>query len=165
MGLVLTLYSAYHWIMQYDHLLGLQRVTIQLGSQGMPMGQSACSGGGETDSSTCKWEKPGGCWWSLSWHKGKFLWWCSLLLLWCSWLTRGGTPTIGSTLGVSDDALHLAVGTMGSLLAISNILSWPGHHSQSWGWSTYRALLLLCRASPWAFQNKQCTSGGPWPVP
>ena len=71
----------------------------------------------------------------------------------------------GSTLGVGNGAFPLEAGATVSFLATSNILrsTWSPL-SITWG-GIYRALVLLCRASPGAFWKEQCTSGGPWTVP
>ena len=90
--------------------------------RGTLIGQSACCGRGEPDSSTHEREKPGGA---------------SGLHLGTRVSSSGGaappgsdavgslgvgTPTGGSAVGVSNGVLPLEVGAMGSLLATSNIL-------------------------------------------
>ena len=74
-----------------------------------------------------------------------------------------GTLIGSSTLGLGDVALSAAAGVMGSSLTTSNMLGSSRSPLSSRGWGICRALVLLCRAPLKALQNRQHTSGGPWP--
>ena len=68
--------------MWYGHSWGLQGGKIQWGSQGYAWGPVCLLWRGWTGLIHLQKGKPRGWWWSSSWHKGEFLWLCSLLCLW-----------------------------------------------------------------------------------
>ena len=76
-----------------------------------------------------------------------------------------GTLVASSTLGVNDMALSVEAGSTESILVTSNILRSNRLPLFTMGvrhwWSSWTDL----QSTPGAFQHKQCSAGGPSPVP
>ena len=73
------------------------------------------------------------------------------------------TPTVASTLGISNSALSLEEGAQGPE-PHPTFQGQSGCHSEFWRWATCEVPDLLCRSPPQASWNRQCIFGEPWPM-
>ena len=151
--------------MQDSHLYRPKRGKIQLGFQGYVHGPVCLLWWGWVGL-ICPWEgKTGG---SSGLHLGTRASSsggaaCSGSNLLCS--LGAVTLTSGSALSIGSSAVPSEAGARGPSQTHLTFWDWPGNRSESQRWGTYGAIVLLCRASPGAFQNEWHTSGGTWPVP